>query len=261
MQLVIIGSGTAVPQKDRSAPCNLLRTASGNVLVDIGPGSIWGIARHAGVSVRDVHAILLSHLHMDHCADLAPFFFAHRARELARTSPLHILGPPGLKTHFDDLKNIWKQWVEPAGFDLVLLERDGHESSPTFDMAAFKMGDLKFHAASTNHSLFNLAWRVDRPDGTGVLFTGDGEPTRQLIELGNMAPHTLVSECAAGPGEILSGHLNPEQAGELAAMCGSGKLVLSHINPGADPEAIVTFARKQFDGEVVVAEDGMEIEV
>jgi ribonuclease BN (tRNA processing enzyme) len=256
LQLVIIGSGTAVPQKDRSAPCYLLRTSSGDVLMDLGPGSIWGVARHTGVSVRDVHAIVLSHLHMDHCGDLAPFLFAHRAEQLARTSPLHLLGPPGLSAHLDDLRNVWKKWVEPAGFDLNVLERDGHEKTP-----AYIMGDLRFHAAPTNHSLFNLAWRVDGADGSGVLFTGDGEITRPLVELGRIAPHTLISECAAGPGETLPGHLNPGQAGELAAQCGSSKLVLSHINPGQDPETLVTFARKQFDGEVVVAEDGMEIEV
>jgi ribonuclease BN (tRNA processing enzyme) len=193
---------------------------------------------------------------MDHCGDLAPFLFALRAEQLARISPLYLLGPSGLNAHLDDLKNVWQKWVEPAGFDLNVLERDGHEKTP-----AYIMGDLRFHAAPTNHSLFNLAWRIDDADGSGVLFTGDGEITRPLVELGRIAPHTLISECAAGPGENLPGHLNPEQAGELAAQCGSSKLVLSHISPGQDPETLVTFARKQFDGEVVVAEDGMEIEV
>jgi ribonuclease BN (tRNA processing enzyme) len=193
---------------------------------------------------------------MDHCGDLAPFLFAHRARELVRKSPLHVLGPPGLEAHFDDLKQVWRHWVEPSGFDLVVLEREGGEGSPDYELEG-----LRFSAAPTDHSIFNLAWRIDFPGGPGLLYTGDGERTRQLVELGRVAPHVLVSECAAGPGEIVDGHLNPGQAGELAALCGSSKLVLSHINPGSDPEALVLSARNYFDGEVVVAEDGMVIEV
>ena len=256
MQLVVVGSGTAVPQKDRGAPCCLLLTEEGNVLLDLGPGSIYGVARHARITVREVDVVLISHLHMDHCADLAPLLFAHRASELARTAPLHVMGPPGLKDHFHALKTVWEHSVEPAGFDLLLKEHDGRG-----EPVALRYGELQFRAAPTEHSQFNLAWRIDGPDEKSVLFTGDGEATRALIELGNCGPHVLVCECAAGPGENAEGHMNPRQAGELAAMCGSDKLVLTHINPGIDPEDLIAHAKNQFDGEVIVAEDGMVISI
>ncbi len=256
MQMVIIGSGTAVPQEGRSASCYLLRSGSGNVVLDLGPGSIWGLLRHAGFSVRDVDVILLSHLHMDHCADLAPLLFALRSRELARSTPLKILGPPGLNDHVKALGRVWRHWIEPAGYDLQIGEREGRE-----DHKEIMLGGLKFRAAPTNHSLFNLAWRIDGPAGPGVLFTGDGEATEEMVALGRSAPHLLVCECSAGPDEVVPGHMNPEQAGELAAMCGSRLLVLSHINPGPDPDTLAALARKQFDGEVVVAEDGMVVDI
>ena len=37
------------------------------IVVDLGPGSVWGLLRHGGVSPRDIGLILLTHLHMDHC--------------------------------------------------------------------------------------------------------------------------------------------------------------------------------------------------
>jgi ribonuclease BN (tRNA processing enzyme) len=151
---------------------------------------------------------------------------------------------------------VWKHWVEPEGFDLQVTEQEGHG-----DLKGSFLGDLEFRTAYTDHSQLNLAWRIGKPGESGVLFTGDGEPTREIVDLGRSAPHILVSECSAGPDKIIPGHLNPEQAGELAARCGSRLLILSHINPGPEPETLLASARKHFNGEVVVAEDGMEIEI
>ena len=84
MQLTIIGSGTAIPQKDRSAPCCLIRCGKEVIVVDLGSGSVRGILLHGGVTVREVGLVLVTHLHPDHCSDLVPFLFALRAGEMAR---------------------------------------------------------------------------------------------------------------------------------------------------------------------------------
>ena len=254
MRYVTIGSGTAVPQPDRSAPCHLIRAGDKSIVVDLGPGSIWGLVRHGRIGLPDIDVILFTHFHMDHCADLAPFLFALRSQDLARTKPLHIIGPQGLHEYYRKLKLIWEHRVEPAGYDLNLDE--------------WIDGPISWHeygvdAAPTLHSIPNLAWRVDTEfEGEcGIVITGDGQPTDELLKLAVSADHVLVAESAAGPGEQLEGHMNPFQAGELASKCRSKKLILNHINPGAEPEAILKEAMSSYEGTVIVAEDGMEIEI
>jgi len=254
MRYVTVGSGTAIPQSGRSAPCHLVKVGGRTVVIDLGPGSIWGLVRHGCVALRDIDLLLFTHLHMDHCADLAPLLFALRSRELARTRPLLILGPRGLREHYRNLQMVWEHRVDPAGFHLTIEE--------WVDVKRFWAGCI-IDAAPTAHSVLNLAWRIDpQGDGNcGIVVTGDGQGTDELTDLARSADHVLVAESAAGPGEFLEGHMNPAQAGDLARMCGSRKLILCHINPGSESETIMQEAMGRFQGEVIVAEDGMVVEI
>ena len=254
MRYVTIGSGSAVPQRDRSAPCHLVQIGGKTIVVDLGPGSLWGLLRHGRVSPADIDLLLLTHLHMDHCADLAPLLFALRSPEVVRVEPLLVVGPEGLNQHYHILQMLWDHSVRPTGFDLTISEWKGERLS---------MQGCFADAAPTLHSMDNLAWRIDpgTDGGCGIVITGDGRATDELITLAGSAQHVLVAESAAGPGELLGGHMNPAQAGELASMCGSNKLILSHINPGQGSDVILKEAAAHFHGEIVVAEDGLEIEV
>jgi ribonuclease BN (tRNA processing enzyme) len=191
---------------------------------------------------------------MDHCADLAPLLFALRSRELVRTEPLLIIGPRGLHEYYRNLQATWEHRVEPVGFDLNIDEWAG---------GVFSWPGCIIGAAPTSHSISNLAWRIDAEGngGCGVVITGDGQSTDELTDLASSADHVLVAESAAGPGVLLEGHMNPAQAGELARMCRSKKLILCHINPGSGSEAIMKEATAHFEGEVIVAEDGMVLEI
>lgn len=254
MRYVTIGSGSAVPQRERAAPCHLISTGDHNIVVDLGPGSILGLVRHGNISLPDIDLVLLTHLHMDHCADLAPLLFALRSRDLARSKPLFISGPQGLLEHYRKLQLIWEHRVDPAGFDLIMNE---------WGEAVFSRHTYIVDAAPTVHSITNLAWRIDTgiKGECGIVITGDGQPTDELVRLAASADHVLVAESAADPGELLEGHMNPVQAGELATMCRSKKLILNHINPGVEAKNILEEAMTQFHGPVIVAEDGMIIDV
>jgi len=252
LQLTVIGSGTAIPQRDRSAPCYLIRYGRENIVVDLGSGSVRGLLFHAGVTVREIGLVLVTHLHPDHCSDLVPLLFALRADEVARHEPLRIFGPEGLRDHYRILQQLWKHRVEPRNYALYFEEWSGGESL---------WGSFRIEAAPTDHSVPNLAWRIQGPDGQAIIVTGDGEPTMEMVQMCCSSRHVLVAECSLAAGETMKGHMNPGQAGELARQCRSEKLVLSHLNPGVKAGPAGMQARKQFAGEVLVAEDGMVIEV
>lgn len=55
--------------------------------------------------------------------------------------------------------------------------------------------------------------------------------------------------------------MTAEEAGEMAAEAGVGKLVLTHLWPGLDPDVSIAQAAKHYDGEIVVARDHMKFVV
>ncbi|NNF26900.1 MAG: MBL fold metallo-hydrolase, partial [Gemmatimonadetes bacterium] len=63
-RVTVIGSGTLRPSAVRSSPCHLLEVGQASVLLDIGPGSVHGMAR-LGKAWGSVTHVLLSHYHTD----------------------------------------------------------------------------------------------------------------------------------------------------------------------------------------------------
>ncbi len=251
MILTVLGSGTSVPQRERSAPGYLVRSENRILLLDLGPGTIWNLARLSGVNPGMVQGVLLSHLHIDHCIDLAPLLFSMRAPEIEREAPLRVMGPPGLNRYYSSLRDLYGHWVEPAGYELQICEWDGE----TVEWEGFRIS-----AAPTVHSVPNISFRVQDVDSrSSCIYTGDGEPTEDLIRMAGPGVNVLLAECSLGPGKIEENHMNPAQAADLATECRAEKLVLSHLNPGCYPDDVYRDAAEHFDGEIVIATDGLTI--
>ena len=99
-------------------------------------------------------------------------------------------------------------------------------------------------------------------DGSTLAYTGDTGPSENIAALARDVD-TLVAEASWNerPQGIDPLHLTAREAGEHAARSGAGRLVLSHIWPGQDRDRSRELAAAAFDGDLVVADDGLGIEV
>ena len=70
----MLGSGTAVPVRDRFPAGYLVRIGTFRALVDLGPGVLRRLPA-LGLDLDAIDAVLLTHYHTDHCADLAALLF------------------------------------------------------------------------------------------------------------------------------------------------------------------------------------------
>ena len=102
--------------------------------------------------------------------------------------------------------------------------------------------------------------------GRKVVYTGDTSPAESLVDAADGADllihdASFADEDAARARE--TGHSTARQAGEVAARAGVDELVLTHVSPrySGDASVLVSEARDAFDGEVVLARDGLEIDV
>jgi ribonuclease BN (tRNA processing enzyme) len=115
MEITVLGSGTAIPDKERGSPGISVRSGDTLLLLDLGSGSLYRAARF-GIEVRRVDGVLLSHLHPDHTGDLVPLLFAFRNPEWPREGPLSIFGPTGLLEFLKGLEATYGSWVAAEGY-------------------------------------------------------------------------------------------------------------------------------------------------
>lgn len=248
MQLTILGSGTAIPVADRFPAGYLLAAGAQRVMVDCGPGTLRRLAQ-AGTSLADLGAVLLTHYHTDHCADLGPLLFALRSPQFAGRPPLHVYGAPGLVRLVDKLTEAWP-WLQPRGYELHL-----HEVTP----GTFALGAATVTAVPIRHTAQSLGYRVTTAAGSAA-FSGDADECDELVELAR-GVDVFVCETATPDGQKLDGHLTPTLTARYAERAAVHQLVLTHFYPECEGHDLRRAALQHFGGDVVCAHDLMTLVV
>jgi ribonuclease BN (tRNA processing enzyme) len=122
---------------------------------------------------------------------------------------------------------------------------------------SFTVADLTIKTAPVSHIASSLAYRVES-GGRAVVYSGDTDWSDSLIELARGAD-CLVLE-ASNPFKV-PGHLTPGEAGRLAAQTRVPRLVLTHLYPPCDAVDVAAECSLAYPGEVILAEDGLRLEV
>jgi ribonuclease BN (tRNA processing enzyme) len=253
MKLTILGSGTTVPSKERSAPAYLLEVAGKLILLDSGEGTKRRIVE-AGKNPLDIDYIFYTHTHVDHVAELPAILWAYNWVDRPRIQDLRIFGPKGFKKFFKKmLAAFWPQFEENAKFKVEITELKNKKVEVDGFTVKTKALDEQGNTLVKN----SIGYRIEY-DGKSFVFTGDVGYNENVIKLAKKADVLLIESAVPEPEK---GHLTPSQAGELAAKAKVKKLLLTHFYPAVERIDILAEAKKTFDGEVVLAEDLMEIEI
>ncbi|MGA1522437.1 MAG: MBL fold metallo-hydrolase [Planctomycetota bacterium] len=249
MRVTILGSGTAVPHPDRFPAGCLIEDGARRVLVDLGPGVLRRLAS-LGIDLDGIDAVLLTHYHTDHCADLAALLFGLRNPRYEGRPPLRIVGAPGLEDLLRHLTAAWP-WLEPRGFELEVRE---------IAAGRHEVAGIPVEAVPVEHTDASLGYRVTGSNGAVAAFSGDAVACPALVPLARGAE--LFIWYAAFPGaQPGPGHMTPAEAGRAAARAGVHTLVPTHFYPECEGHDLEAEARAEFDGEVVLAQDLLAFEL
>ena len=93
MEMIVLGSGSPLPDPERAGPSTLVRTGAGDLLFDCGRGVLMRAAAVASGAAA-LRALFLTHLHSDHTTDLNDVFTSRWVTSF-RPNPLPVFGPPG----------------------------------------------------------------------------------------------------------------------------------------------------------------------
>jgi len=252
MRLTVLGSGTGWFRVDRSSPSYLLSIGDFHILLDLGPGSLRQLIK-LGLTLNDVSCIFISHFHPDHTTDLIPFFFATRYNlGFTRSEKVYLVAHESFVSFYDGLKSAFGSWIEPKEglIEYVLI--------PDRDFFEVELRGLKLRTAKVNHNPESLALRVEH-QGKSLIYSGDTGYSENLIKLAQ-GGDLLVVECANGKDVYVPHHLGPEDVARIAELSRVKRVLISHLYPHSEPVP-VELIKKEYSGEVFVAEDFMTLEI
>ena len=249
MRVVTVGTGTVVPDPERASACLWIEVGAERAVIDCGAGALRAMAR-ADLPWGELGHLFLSHFHNDHLNDVPALVFALRhALAVPRTRPLRIAGPVGTRGLFERWAAALGEWLLHADFPISVAELTPEDVVP--------LGDASVRVHPTPHTDESVAYRVDGPDGS-LGYTGDTGASEALAEF-LAGVDLLVAECSLPDDRAIDHHLTPSRLARLARRARPGRLAVTHIYPqlrGQDLPALLRAA--DYDGPVVVAEDGME---
>lgn len=252
-RLTVLGSSGAWPEAGRACSCFVVEFAGTRVVLDLGYGTIGPLLAHLGNSVGDgIDAVVVTHHHPDHAVDLHGLF---RARVFGRREapPIPLFAPVGVLRLMATFEDDDEEAIRRV-FDWRPLPGPPEAVGP-FTLTAFDVP----------HFVPAVGVRLDA-EGLVLAYTGDTGPHPVLDDLGRGADlyiveasdrHQQPGKPPAPPGPDM--HLDSIGAGAVAQRAGARRLMLTHFWPGNDRELSRTQARREFDGEVLLAEEGLTV--
>jgi ribonuclease BN (tRNA processing enzyme) len=275
LEVVVLGSGG--PRAFGRAGSSYIVKVGGTprILVDAGPGAFLRIGE-LELELEKVDTVLLTHLHIDHSADLAAFF---NARALTSDGPIQyrIFGPDGAGLFPKTSRFV----------DLLVGKGGAFAYQKTFGAReSFTVRDLGIHLDSPRTKIVDedgliveeiathhgdcpsVAYRISY-HGEVVVFSGDMDASAlpNLVQLAKNAD-LLIFNCAVldppeSPSQLYELHTPPRKIGEAAGESGVKSLLLSHLAP--DVEGQEAEVRKSigasYTGPVAFASDKLRVAV
>lgn len=249
MKLTVLGSNASAPSRSNPGSGYLLEIDEVSILLDAGPGVFMKLAEIMDPGQLD--AVLLSHTHIDHCADLLGLF-AYMAYGSSGPTPIPVFGPP-------DARDRLAAFADGGSGSLIddVLEFHGQVAGDHVEI-----GPAVVTWGEAVHSVPALVSRIDA--GTGSLvFTGDTGPGGDLLQIANGASLLLCEATLQGIRDegTYDYHLTASDAGEIASWAGVDELVLTHIPSAMDPELSIAQAAGSFAGPIRYAAPDTTFEI
>ena len=243
MRLTVLGCAGTHTAPGRMCSSYLVEHDGYRLLLDCGNGSLGNLLTVSDVA--EVDALLISHLHPDHFADLYGIYYALR---------FHPSGPGQIPVY------------APAGAEEFVTQLLPGESARTFGQRCpmtvvapgqrLELGPLTVTLHRSFHPIETLASRVEA-GGRVLAYSADSAPSADVVA------------CAAGADLFMCDaswletdrpfddgvHCTGLDAGRMAAQAGAAQLLVTHVYPDHDPGLAVEEARSVFDGKVLAAKD------
>lgn len=244
-EVVVLGGSGTFPAPGAACSGYLFRSGATTIWVDMGPGTFANLQRH--IDPAQVNAILLSHLHLDHCADFFPYTYWKRFGPGKAAPPMDVYAPAGapkLLGQFAGGDPTFEGQINFKEINATLIET---------------IGDFELRFCRTRHPVETYAIRALANSQT-VVYTADTGPSRPVTDFvwgaNLLIAEASVQETSKSMADL---HMSATEAGQMAAQAQVTQLALTHIVPGLDPKVSIEMAAREYRGEIHTTSDNLRI--
>ena len=211
MRLTVIGCAGSFPNADSPASCYLIEHDGFRVAVDMGNGSLGALLRV--IDPLDLDAVLITHLHTDHCIDLCSLDVYLRFHPKRPAEKLPVYGPEGLSERIHAASAEGDHEV----LDYIVLVP-----------GTFQLGPFEVTAVRVAHPGTSYGYRISA-SGKSIAYSGDTGPTPVLAQLAERVDVALF-EASFQVGDKIPPdlHMTGADAAAIAATAGAKRLILTH---------------------------------
>jgi ribonuclease BN (tRNA processing enzyme) len=247
MRLTIVGCSGSLAGPDSPASCYLVQAEhegrTWNLVLDLGNGALGALQRHVNPTTLD--AVVLSHLHADHCLDLCGLYVAQKySPAVVARSRIPVYGPQGTGERM------------ARAYDMTPPDGMHHEFDfrELVDRQSVRIGPFTVTPHLVRHPAEAYGIRVEA-DGEVLAYTGDTDTCDGLNILFHDATLALADSAFVDGRDVVQGiHLSGSRAAQAAVDAGGvRRLMLTHIPPWNDPAVCRAQAQRVWPGEVELA--------
>lgn len=276
LSVMVLGSGGPIAATSGRASSGYLIFVEGKprILMDMGGGTFKSLAQ-SGSKIPEINRVLLTHLHLDHTADMSAIvktvFFHNLEAGRFRTIPFHFYGPASnnsffplaltggekilqyptssdyvhghynIKTGVERYLNIFSRGIKAGVLNYTATDLPSDFTSNTITTVFEDSDGLKVSSIAVNHGpVPAVAYRIEYA-GSSIVWSGDtSSKTNNMIRLANDADILIYDTALMAddppPDSIFHKlHTLPARLAEVAVIANPARLVLSHITPVTGP--------------------------
>ena len=248
-QVVLLGTGTPLPDPERSGPCTAIVVNGTPYLVDLGTGVVRraAAARNKGVKALEpinLKIAFITHLHSDHTLGVADVLLTPWV--MGRKEPFELHGPPGTRAMAERILTAYEVDIKNRINGPEHSNRNGYKvnAHEIKSGLVYKDQNVAVKAFAVPHGdLQAYGYRFETPDRT-IVISRDTKPSEGIVEnchgcdvlvheVYTQASFNLVSP--EWKQYRLAYHTSSKELGEIATKAKPGLLILIHrANPGCD---------------------------
>nr|MDO8108654.1 MBL fold metallo-hydrolase [Candidatus Sigynarchaeota archaeon] len=279
MSVILLGTGTPLPNRNRACASTLVIAGDKTFLIDTGRGFLNNFAC---AGLINVNAVLFTHYHSDHFGEFGEFMVTRTI--WGASEPMPVIGPVGAR---QTIGNMLKAYELDNEYRTEHHGDKWHENGMKAEIKEAQPG-LVYDKDGVKITMFEVdhppvkpavGYRFDCNNQSAVI---SGDTRKALVisefardadilvhEVANktfteIAQRNLDTRLEAMSKEMLAYHTLTLEVAEIAQAARVKKLVLTHFIPWIHANPVVKAfyikgMRKIFRGTIIVGKDGMEI--
>lgn len=239
MKLTVNGFWGGYPAAYGATSSYILESNGFKLLLDCGSGALSRL--QTKMDVMDIGAVILSHYHFDHIADIGVLQYAWKVQNILKETNLQL----SIYGHQENMTEYQK------------LNHDNTKAHAYNPAEPLQIGPFVIRFLKTNHPVPCYAMRISNGQST-IVYTADSSYKEEFIEFSKDADLLITdSNFYKGMDGSGAGHMTSTECAHIAKEAQVKELWLSHLPHFGTITDLKDQAEEIFEGTIRLADEGL----